>query len=176
MRATSQELDLAIDGRGWFELTLPNGEAAYTRDGNLKRTPDGQLVSSEGYPIVPDITVPEDARRVTVNQDGEVFAHFDNVINPELLGTIAIVDFPNQQGLEPIGDNMYLETNASGPPAPGAPQTEGRGRVMQGFLEESTVDPVREITELITAQRGYELNSKVITAADQMLGTTTQIR
>jgi flagellar basal-body rod protein FlgG len=176
IKATNGELDLAIDGKGWFEITLPSGEPAYTRDGNFKRTSEGQVVTSEGYSLVPDITVPDDARRVTINPDGEVFAFFDNVVEPELLGVIPVVVFPNDQGLEPLGGNLYRETPASGAPAPGPAQEESRGRILQGFLEESTVDPVRELTDLITAQRGYELNSKVISAADQMLGTTTQIR
>jgi flagellar basal-body rod protein FlgG len=176
MKATSQELDLAIDGKGWFEITLPSGEAAYTRDGGFKRTAEGQIVTSEGYAIVPDIVIPDDARRVTINPDGEVYAFFDDAADPELIGTINLVLFPNEKGLEPLGNNLYRETGASGPPNAGPAQTESRGRILQGFLEESSVDPVREITDLITAQRGYELNSKVITAADQMLGATTQIR
>ena len=176
LKATSNELDLAIDGPGWFEITLPNGEAAYTRDGTLKRTADGLIVTTEGYPLVPEIVIPDDARRVTINADGEVYAHFTDTAAPELIGEIALVIFPNDRGLEALGGNLYRETNASGGPIPGQPQTDSRGRILQGFVEESSVDPVRELTELITAQRGYELNSKVITAADQMLGTTTQIR
>ena len=176
IKATAGELHLAIDGHGWFEITLPSGEPAYTRDGSFKRTAEGQIVTSEGYSLVPDIVIPDDARRVTINPDGEVFAHFEDVVEPQLIGTIPLVMFPNDQGLEPLGNNLYRETQASGPPNPGAAQTEARGRILQGFLEESSVDPVRELTELITAQRGYELNSKVITAADQMLSATTQIR
>jgi flagellar basal-body rod protein FlgG len=175
-KATAGELELAIDGDGWFAVTLPSGTEAYTRDGSFKRTGEGLMVTSDGYPVSPEITIPEDARRVTVNQDGEVYAFFEDAVEPELVGRLDLVDFANDQGLDPIGSNLFRETPASGPPNAGAPNEDGRGRILQGYLEESTVDPVREITELISAQRGYELNSKVITAADQMLGATTQIR
>jgi flagellar basal-body rod protein FlgG len=176
LKETSGELDIAINGGGWFEVTMPNGDAAYTRAGAFKRTSEGVIVTSDGYPLAPDITIPEDARRVTINPDGEVYAFFNNQIEPELLGAITLVDFANDRGLEPIGSNLYKETGASGGPLVGEPGIDGRGVLMQGYLEESSVDAVREITELIEAQRGYELNAKVITAADQMLGATTQIR
>ncbi len=176
MRASGGELDLAIDGGGWFAVTLPSGEAAYTRDGGFKRTGEGLMVTSDGYPVAPEITIPEDARRVTINPDGEVYAFFQDEVDSQLLGRIDLIDFANDQGLEPMGSNLFLETPASGPPNAGAPGEDGRGRILQGYVEESAVDPVREITELIQAQRGYELNSKVISAADQMLGATTQIR
>ncbi|RMH52162.1 MAG: flagellar basal-body rod protein FlgG [Alphaproteobacteria bacterium] len=174
--ATGGELDLAIEGNGYIEVELPNGTAAYTRDGALKRGPDGRIVTSEGFPIVPDITIPEEARAVEINAAGEVYARFDDQVEPQLLGRLTLVTFINQKGLEAIGGNLYRETPASGQPNPGDPGTDGRGTFRQGYLEESSVDAVREITELIEAQRGYELNAKVITAADQMLGATTQIR
>ena len=176
IRDTSNELDLAIDGHGWFELTLPSGDSAYTRDGSFKRTAEGRMVSSEGYPIVPDITIPDDAEAVSINPEGEVYAHFTDQAAPERLGQILLVMFPNDKGLEPIGTNMFVETNASGAPEAAAAGENSRGTIRQGFVEESAVDPVREITDLIEAQRGYELNSKVISAADAMLGATTQIR
>lgn len=176
MKATDQELDIAIDGAGWFEITLPSGESAYTRDGSFKRTAEGQMVSTEGYAFVPDITFPQETKRVTINQDGEIYAHFDDVAQPTLLGRITLVEFVNDKGLDPIGRNLFKETLASGPPISGEANLEGRGRILQGYLEESSVDPVREITELIEAQRGYELNSKVVSAADQMMGAVTQIR
>jgi flagellar basal-body rod protein FlgG len=176
IRSTDNELDLAIDGGGWFEIALPTGEAAYTRDGAFKRTSEGRMVTTDGYALAPDITIPEDARRVSISLDGEVYAYFDESVEPQLLGAITLVDFANDRGLEPLGSNLYRETTASGPPNPGAPGEEGRGVLRQGYVEESAVDPVREITDLIEAQRGYELNSKVITAADQMLAATTQIR
>lgn len=176
VRATGGDLDLAIEGIGYIEITLPSGESAYTRDGALKLTGEGQVVTSDGFAIVPDITVPIETRQITINPDGEVYAMLDAQPAPQLLGKLALVSFPNDKGLEAMGSNLYRETTASGSPAPGDPGTDGRGRFRQGYLEESSVDPVRQITELIEAQRGYELNAKVITAADQMLGATTQIR
>ncbi len=176
IRATGGELDVAIEGNGYLEVTLPSGVSAFTRDGGLKLTGEGQIVTSDGYPIVPDVTVPEDARSVTINGDGEIYAVFVDQLTPQLLGQMTLASFTNDKGLEAIGSNLYLETNASGAAQTGEPGLDGRGTFRQGYLEESSVDPVREITELIEAQRGYELNAKVITAADQMLGATVQIR
>ncbi|UXU75110.1 MULTISPECIES: flagellar basal-body rod protein FlgG [unclassified Paracoccus (in: a-proteobacteria)] len=173
---TGGDLDLAIEGQGYLEITLPSGMSAYTRDGSLKRSADGQIVTSEGYPLVPDITIPQEARSIAINANGEVFAYFNDRVEPENLGQITLVNFVNAKGLEAIGGNMFLETPASGAPQVALPGQEGLGTLRAGFLEESAVDPVREIAELIKAQRGYELNSKVITAADQMLGTTVQVR
>jgi len=176
VRATGGQLDVAIEGAGYLEVELPSGGQAFTRDGALKMTGDGQIVTSEGYSIIPEITVPDDARKVTINADGEVYASFLGNTNDQLLGQLNLSTFSNDKGLEAIGSNMYLETTASGAATVGEPGNDGRGSFRQGYLEESSVDPVREITELIAAQRGYELNAKVITAADQMLGATTQIR
>ncbi len=173
---TGGDLDIAVEGRGYFEVTLPSGVSAYTRDGALKRTGDGLIVTSDGFPLVPNTTIPEDARSISINADGEIFAYFADRIEPENLGQISLAGFSNEKGLEAMGSNLFLETNASGPATIGTAGTEGLGFFRQGFLEDSSVDPVREITELIEAQRGYELNAKVITAADQMLGATTQIR
>ena len=176
LSSTGGDLDIAIEGAGYLEVTLPSGLPAYTRDGGLKRSPDGLIVTSDGHPVAPDITIPEDARAISINADGEVYAYFNDRIEAELLGQFTLVGFPNQKGLEAIGSNLFLETEASGPSFVSDPGTEGLGTLRQGYLEDSSVDPVREITELIEAQRGYELNSKVISAADQMLGATTQIR
>lgn len=173
---TGGDLDMAIDGEGYFEVTLPSGISAYTRDGGLKRAPDGQIVTSDGFPVVPDITIPDDTRSIAINAAGEIYAYFTDQVEPELLGQFTLADFTNQKGLEAIGSNLFLETAASGPPQVATPGEDGLGTLRQGYLEESSVDAVREITELIKAQRGYELNAKVITAADQMLGATTQIR
>ena len=173
---TNGDLDIAIDGGGYLEITLPSGISAYTRDGSLKRSPEGQIVTSEGYPLVPDITIPEDARSISINANGEVFAYFSDRVEPENLGQITLASFINEKGLEAIGSNMFLESTASGTPRVASPGQEGLGTIRAGWLEESAVDPVREIAELIKAQRGYELNSKVISAADQMLGTTVQVR
>ncbi|MGI1662054.1 flagellar basal-body rod protein FlgG [Palleronia sp. KMU-117] len=174
--ATGGDLDLAIEGQGFIEVTLPSGISAFTRDGALKRSADGLVVTSEGYPVVPDITIPEDARSISINADGEVYAYFNDQVEAELLGQFTLAGFSNPKGLEAIGSNLFLETGASGPALVADPGTDGLGTLRQGYLEQSSVDPVREITELIEAQRGYELNAKVITAADQMLSATTQIR
>ncbi len=176
LRATGGDLDVAIEGQGYIEVELPNGQAAYTRDGALKRSGEGQIVTSDGYPVVPDITIPEEARAISINAEGEIYVYFDDQIQPQLMGQITLADFSNDKGLEALGGNLFAETEASGAPGVGAPGEDGRGTLRQGYLEDSSVDAVREMTELIEAQRGYELNAKVITAADQMLGATTQIR
>ena len=174
--ATGGELDLAIEGGGYFEVSLPSGASAYTRDGGLKRSADGLIVTSDGYGVVPNITIPEDARSISITGDGEIYANFTDRTEPELLGQLTLSGFPNAKGLEAIGSNLFLESPASGAPFTASPGSDGLGTVRQGYLEESSVDPVREITELIEAQRGYELNAKVISAADQILGATVQIR
>lgn len=176
VRETGGELDLAIEGAGYFEIELPSGESAYTRDGAFKVTGDGEVVTAQGYPLVPALTVPEDARSITINADGTVFARFENRVDTEQIGEITIASFVNEKGLEAVGDNLFRETAASGEPRIGQTGIDGRGTLRQGYLEESSVDVVAEITELIEAQRGYELNARVITAADEMLSATTRIR
>jgi flagellar basal-body rod protein FlgG len=173
---TGGDLDVAIEGRGYLEVTLPGGSTAYTRDGALKRTADGLIVTAEGHQVSPGITIPSDARELTINADGEVYASFTGQIQPQLLGQLTIAGFTNPKGLEAIGSNYYIESPASGAANATTPGLDGLGTLRQFYLEESTVDSVREVTELIKAQRGYELNAKVITAADQMLATTTQVR
>jgi flagellar basal-body rod protein FlgG len=173
---TGGDLDIAIEGEGFLEVELPSGQSAYTRDGSLNRTGDGQIVTAEGFAVAPGITIPDDARSISINAQGEVYAYFADRVEPELLGQFNLVDFSNARGLEAMGSNLFLETAASGPPLVGQPGEDGLGTLRQGYLEDSSVDAVREITDLIEAQRGYELNAKVITAADQMLGATTQIR
>lgn len=173
---TGGDLDLAIEGRGYLEVTLPSGLAAYTRDGGLKRTGDGLIVTSDGFPVAPEITIPADARTISINGAGEVYAYFGDQVAPQLLGQLTLAGFANEKGLEAMGSNLYLETAASGAPAVSTPGEDGLGTLRQGYLEESSVDAVREVTDLIKAQRGYELNAKVITAADQMLAATTQLR
>ncbi len=173
---TGGDLDLAIEGKGYLEVTLPSGNSGYTRDGALKRTADGLIVTSDGHQVAPGITIPDDARSISINAAGEMFAYFNDRVQPELLGQLSLVGFSNEKGLEAIGSNLYLESPASGVPLPGVPGVDGLGTLRQGYLEESSVDAVREVTELIKAQRGYELNAKVITAADQMLSATTQVR
>jgi len=176
LSASGGDLDIAIDGLGYLEVTMPSGASGYTRDGALKRSPDGEIVTSDGYPVVPGITIPADASALAINAAGEVYAYFSDRIQPELLGQFTLANFSNDKGLEAIGSNLFLETSASGAPQASSPGEDGVGTLRQGYLEESSVDPVREITELIKAQRGYELNAKVITAADQMLAATTQVR
>lgn len=176
LSATGGDLDLAIDGLGYIEVTMPSGISGYTRDGALKRSPDGEIVTSDGYSVVPGITIPSDARAVAINASGEVYAYFTDQVQPTLLGQFSLAGFTNEKGLEAIGSNLFLETGASGPAQVSSPGENGLGTLRQGYLEESSVDAVREITELIKAQRGYELNAKVITAVDQMLGATTQVR
>jgi flagellar basal-body rod protein FlgG len=173
---TNGDLDVAIDGNGYLEVTMPSGISAYTRDGSLKRSAEGQVVTSDGYPLVPDITIPQEAKSISISASGEVFAYFNDQVAPENLGQITLANFVNPKGLEAIGSNLFLETTASGPAQVANPGEDGLGTLRAGYLEESSVDPVREITELIKAQRGYELNSKVISAADQMLGATVQVR
>ena len=176
LKNTSGDLDLAIEGKGFFEINLPSGESAYSRDGAFKRSAEGLVVNSEGYTVAGDITIPDDARSVTINADGEVYVYIDGQPGGQLIGALTLVSFSNAKGLEPLGGNLYRETAASGSPVVGQPGEDGLGSLRQGYLEESNVDVVQQIAELIEAQRGYELNSKVISAADQMMGATTQIR
>ena len=176
LSATGGDLDVAVEGKGYIEVTLPSGAAAYTRDGALKRTGDGLIVTSDGHPVAPGITIPADARSISINANGEVYAYFTDQVEPQNLGQITLVGFTNEKGLEATGSNLFLESPASGPPLVGVAGEDGLGMMRQGYLEESSVDAVREVTELIKAQRGYELNAKVITAADQMLSATTQVR
>ncbi len=173
---TGGDLDVAIEGDGYLEVTLPSGQPGYTRDGAMKRTADGLIVTSDGYPVVPDITIPDDATSISINAEGEVYAYFNDRVQPELLGQFTLAQFSNAKGLEAIGSNLFVETAASGAALVGVPGENGLGTLRQGYLEDSSVDAVREVTELIEAQRGYELNAKVITAADQMMSATTQVR
>ena len=176
LSATGGDLDLAIEGKGYIEVTLPSGQSAFTRDGALKRSADGLIVTSDGHGVVPDIVIPDDARSISINGQGEVYAYFNDQVQPQILGQFSLANFTNAKGLEAIGSNLFLESSASGPATVSEPGTDGVGTLRQGYLEDSAVDAVREVTELIEAQRGYELNAKVITAADQMLSATTQIR
>ncbi|SLN63757.1 Flagellar basal-body rod protein FlgG [Falsiruegeria litorea R37] len=173
---TGNDLDVAIEGRGYLEVTLPSGQSAYTRDGSLKRSAEGLIVTSDGYSVTPEITIPTDARSISINASGEVFAYFDNAAEGQLLGQFTLASFANAKGLEAIGSNMFKETEASGAPVVAEPGVDGLGTMRQGYLEDSSVDAVREVTELIEAQRGYEMNAKVISAVDQMMSATTQVR
>jgi flagellar basal-body rod protein FlgG len=176
LEATGGDLDLAIDGNGYIEVTMPSGETGYTRDGALKRSADGLIVTSDGFTVAPGITIPSDTQGLTISPSGEIYADFADRVDPELLGQLTLTSFSNEKGLEAIGSNLFLESPASGPGFSATPGLDGLGTLRQGYLEGSSVDAVREVTELIKAQRGYELNAKVITAADQMLSATTQVR
>jgi flagellar basal-body rod protein FlgG len=176
LQQTSNKLDLAIQGSGYFQVTLPNGDTAYTRDGSFSLSPTGQIVTSDGYPVAPGITIPANATDVTIDSAGEVQATIPGQAAPQLVGTIQLASFANDAGLDAQGQNLLVASAASGQPVTGAPSSPGFGSVMQGFVETSNVNVVSEITNLITAQRAYEMNSKVITASDEMLSTLTNLR
>ncbi len=173
LQQTSNSLDVAIKGHGFFQVTLPSGETAYTRDGTFGLSPDGQIVTADGYPIAPGSTVPANAQDITINAAGEVQVKIDGTTAPQTVGTLQIAAFANDAGLEAQGDNLMMASAASGNPVTGVP---GFGSVMQGFVETSNVNVVTEITNLITAQRAYEMNSQVITTSDQMQSTLTNLR
>lgn len=176
MQQTENRLDMAIQGEGFFVVELPTGEFAYTRDGSFQLSPDGLLVNADGFPISPGITVPLDATDVAIGANGVVQASVQGQVAPVDLGQLELATFVNDTGLEAIGNNFLIETAASGPATIGAPAADGYGELLQGFLEGSNVNPVSEITALITAQRAYDLNSKVITASDEMMATVSQLR
>ncbi|KZD08131.1 flagellar basal-body rod protein FlgG [Oceanibaculum pacificum] len=173
---TDNQLDIAIQGEGMFRVELPNGEIAYTRDGSFQLSPEGQIVTADGFLVQPAIAVPQNAVSVTINASGEVLAKLDNQIELQNLGRLDLAVFPNMAGLESIGNNLLTETPASGAEIAANPGEPGFGTLLQGFLESSNVNPVTEITALITAQRAYEMNSKVIEAGDQMMQTVTRLR
>lgn len=172
--STSEPLDLAISGNGYFQITMPDGSTSYTRDGTFQLSNTGELVTADGYPLTPNITIPQDATAISVNTSGVVEATIPNQVNPSNLGQIQLATFINENGLQALGSNLFSETQASGSPVIGTPGIDGVGTIEQGFLETSNVNPVTEITNLITAQRAYEMNTKVITASDQMLQTLNQ--
>jgi len=171
---TGNRLDLGLVGRGWFRIAGPNGETLYTRSGAFNKSATGQLVTIDGYVVQPAINIPQDAVDVIVNADGEVFARIDGQRELQSLGRLSLANFANEAGLEPMGDNLFRETEASGAAVVGNPGEAGFAQIRQGYLESSNVDAVKEITELITAQRAYEMNSKVIQAVDEMMSTTSR--
>jgi flagellar basal-body rod protein FlgG len=174
--STENSYDMAISGKGFFRIRLPTGEDAYTRAGAFQLSAQGQIVTSEGYTVSPGITIPATATQVTISQTGEVQAKIAGQVAPQVVGQIELATFANEAGLEAIGDNLLLETPASGNAQTATPGTNGYGTIRQGFLETANVNPVSEITALITAQRAYEMNSKVITTSEEMLGTITNMR
>ena len=176
LQQTENRFDLAVRGNGFFQVQLPSGEVACTRDGTFGLSAEGQMVTAEGFLVLPGITIPAAARDVTINAAGEVLAKIDGQVAPQNVGQIQTAIFANEGGLEAMGDNMLLATPASGQAQLAAPGQPGHGQVLQGFIEGSNVNVVQEITTLITAQRAYEMNSKVITASDEMLSTLSRMR
>ncbi len=176
LQQTSNTLDLAIQGHGYFQVTLPDGETAYTRDGTFGLAADGTIVTADGYTVQPGLQIPAAATSTTINTNGQVQVTIQGQTAPTTIGQIQIAVFPNEAGLDAQGNNLLLQTSASGAPVAGNPGITGFGTVLQGFVETSNVNIVTEITNLITAQRAYEMNSKVITAADEMMSTLTNLR
>ncbi len=175
MTQTDKEYDLAIRGDGFFRIRMPDGRTAYTRDGSFDLDSQGQLVTKDGYIVEPGINVPQNSRGVTVSSSGQVQALIPGQTAPQDLGQLQLSRFVNRVGLESIGDNLFVETAGSGPAIDGAPGGEGMGNLQQNYLEESNVNAVVEISSLIAAQRAYEMNSRVISASDQMMQATSQL-
>lgn len=175
LASTSNPYDLAINGKGYFHIQMPDGTDAYTRAGSFTLSPEGQIVTDKGYVVAPGIAIPQDAIAVTINAQGQVQAQIAGQNTPQTLGQLELARFPNDGGLQAMGDNLYTETAASGAVLTGLPGSPGYGTLQQGFVETSNVNAVQEITDLITAQRAYEMNSKVISAADQMLQITSKM-
>jgi flagellar basal-body rod protein FlgG len=176
LQQTSNTLDLAIQGNGYLQVTTPSGETAYTRDGTLALAPDGTLVTADGYTVQPGLQIPTGATGVTINTSGQVQVTLSGQTAPQTVGQIQLATFANEAGLDAQGGNLFVQTAASGAPVTGNPASPGFGSVMQGFVESSNVNVVSEITNLITAQRAYEMNSKVITSSDEMMSTLTNLR
>ncbi|MBN9013098.1 MAG: flagellar basal-body rod protein FlgG [Rhizobiales bacterium] len=172
---TEKDLDLAVSGEGYFAIQLPDGRTGYTRDGSFDRSPNGLLVNVDGYQVQPGITIPDNANSISISADGIVQAYVGTSTTPTQLGQLQLYRFVNPSGLESVGDNNFVETAASGAAQAGTPNSDGMGHLMQGYLEQANVNPVTEIADLIAAQRAYEMNAKVISAADQMLQSTSNM-
>jgi len=166
---TNNPLDIAVQGRGFLQVTMPDGTVAYTRDGSFHLNSDGQIVSNSGYPIEPALTVPANAQSITIGNDGTVSVALPGQAAPAQIGTVQTADFINPAGLEPRGENLFVETASSGAPQTGTPGLNGLGTITQGSLESSNVNVVEELVNMIETQRAYEMNSKAISASDQML-------
>ena len=173
---TENTFDLVINGNGYFQIQLPNGDTAYSRSGSFQLSSDGELVTAYGFTVQPAITIPSDAIDVSVYANGRVLVQQDGQVAPSNVGQLNLAIFSNEAGLLAIGDNLFLETPAPGTPTTGAPGNTGIGTIQQGFLETSNVNVVEEITNLITAQRAYKMNSKVIETSDQMMAVLGNIR
>ncbi|MCW2236358.1 flagellar basal-body rod protein FlgG [Azospirillum canadense] len=176
LTVTDNKLDLAVNGSGYFQVTLPSGDTAYTRAGNFKLSPEGIIVTADGYPVQPNITIPAEAVDVAINPSGEVLVKLDGQVQTQNAGQLQLATFANAAGLEAVGDNLFLQTPASGQSVTGNPGNPGFGRVTQGALETSNVNIVQEITTLISAQRAYEMNSKIIKTTDEMMQQAAQMR
>ncbi len=176
LTSTDNTFDMAIQGNGFFQIQLPDGSTAYSRDGSFQLSPSGQIVTHDGNPLVPNISVDTNAIDVTINSTGEVLVKVQGSITPTNAGQIQLASFPNDAGLESVGSNLYHETPASGSATTGSPGATGYGTLLQGFLETSNVNAVSEVSELISAQRAYEMNSKVIQTSDQMMSTLNQVK
>ncbi|WP_182947492.1 flagellar basal-body rod protein FlgG [Gluconacetobacter takamatsuzukensis] len=176
LEQTGNSLDMAIEGRGYFRVTLPSGEYAYTRDGTFSLSQDGTIVTADGYPLAPNISLPNNAENITIDQTGQVQYTLTGQTNAQVAGQVQLATFQNENGLAAMGQNLFTETTSSGTANLATPQSVGYGSIRQGFIEESSVNVVTEITDLITAQRAYEMNSKVITASDEMLQTLTNLK
>jgi len=175
LQKTDGTLDLAVQGNGFFQVTLPDGTTGYTRDGSFQKDNQGQIVTSDGYPLQPNITIPANALSVTVGTDGTVSITQSGSAATTQIGTISLATFINSGGLQSVGQNLYLETAASGTPTPSTPGTNGAGNVNQGYVETSNVNVAEELVTMIQTQRAYELNSKVVSTSDSMLGRLTQL-
>jgi flagellar basal-body rod protein FlgG len=172
---TGKDYDVAIRGEGFFQITLPDGRTAYTRDGSFELDSQGRLVTVQGNVVNPGLTIPANATGVTISAGGQVSATLPGSTTPTAIGQIQLAMFINKAGLQGVGDNLYLETPASGTPQTGNPNSDAFGNLQQGNLEQANVEAVSEISDLIAAQRAYEMNAKVITATDQMLQSTSQM-
>ena len=172
---TGKDYDVAIRGEGFFQITLPDGRTAYTRDGSFELDSQGRIVTAQGNVLSPGLTIPQNATGVTINAQGQVQATLPGQTAPTVVGQIQLAMFINKAGLQGIGDNLYLETPSSGAPQVGNPNQDAFGNLQQGNLEQANVEAVSEISDLIAAQRAYEMNAKVITATDQMLQSTSQM-
>ncbi|WP_291842961.1 flagellar basal-body rod protein FlgG [Maricaulis sp.] len=173
---TGNPFDLAISGHGYFRVQMPDGSDGYTRAGNFSISPEGELVTTDGYTVAPGIAIPQGSREIAINAQGQVQALIDGQVDPQTLGQLELATFFNEAGLEARGDNIFLETAASGAAATGTPGSPGFGSVRQGFVETSNVNSVSEITALIQAQRAYEMNARVITASDEMMAASSNLR
>jgi flagellar basal-body rod protein FlgG len=173
LASTDKDLDIAIRGDGYFPIEMPNGQVAYTRDGSFQLDAEGQIVTADGFPLEPGLTVPDNAKSISINQEGVVEVQVGDEPLPQQIGQIQLARFVNKGGLQAIGENLFLETPASGQPQLENPATEGTGSLLQKFLENSNVNAVAELSDLISAQRAYEMNAKIISAADEMMSATT---